>query len=98
MSMKSAKGRKVFLSANSEFTQQDGRKKRTAKCLCVTNLTRPLLLCFVVIFTNIDVFWSFTKKICLKESEFSRTVISNKIIVTLVTQGLPSFLLSCPVA
>ena len=24
---------------NSEFTQQDGRKKRTAKCLCVTNVT-----------------------------------------------------------
>ena len=23
----------------SEFTQQDGRKKRTAKCLCVTNVT-----------------------------------------------------------
>ena len=52
----------VVLINNSEFTQQDGRKKRTAKRLCVTNLTRPLLPCFVVIFTNIDVFWSFTKK------------------------------------
>ena len=30
------------------------------------------------------------KKICLKESEVWRKVISNKIIVTLVTQGLPS--------
>ena len=26
----------------SEFTQQDGRKKRTAKRLCVTNVTRLL--------------------------------------------------------
>ena len=47
---------------NSEFTQQDGRKKRMAKRLCVTNVTGLLLACFVVIFTNIDVFWSFTKK------------------------------------
>ena len=30
------------------------------------------------------------KKICLKESEVWQKVISNKIIVTLVTQGLPS--------
>ena len=36
---------------NSEFTQQDGRKNRTAKCLCVTNVTGLLLMCFVVIFT-----------------------------------------------
>ena len=34
----------------SEFTQQDGRKKRTAKCLCVTNVTGLLLMCFLVIF------------------------------------------------
>ena len=38
------------------------------------------------------------KKICLKESEVWRKVISNKIIVTLVTQGLPSSFLSRPVA
>ena len=35
----------------SEFTQQDGRKKRTARRLCVTNVTGLLLMCFVVIFT-----------------------------------------------
>ena len=29
---------------NSEFTQQDCRKKRTAKRLCVTNMTEPLYL------------------------------------------------------
>ena len=33
---------------NSEFTQQDGRKKRTAKQLCVTNVTRLLPVGFVV--------------------------------------------------
>ena len=38
------------------------------------------------------------KKLCLKESEVWRKVISNKIIVTLVTQGLPSSFLSRPVA
>ena len=43
--------KKNAVDANSEFTQQDGRKKRTAKRLHVTNLTRLLLACFVVIFT-----------------------------------------------
>ena len=43
-------------------------------------------------------FSCFYKKICLKESEVWRKVISNKIIVTLVTQGLPSSSLSRPVA
>ena len=38
------------------------------------------------------------KKICLKESEVWRKVISNKIIVTLVTQDLPSSFLFRPVA
>ena len=42
---------KNAVDANSEFTQQDGRKKRTAKRLHVTNLTGLLLACFVVIFT-----------------------------------------------
>ena len=34
---------------NSEFMQQDCRKKRTAKCLCVTNVTGLLLACSVMI-------------------------------------------------
>ena len=34
---------------------------------------------------------------CLKEGEVWRKVISNKIIVTLVTKGLPSFSVSRPV-
>ena len=38
------------------------------------------------------------KKICLKESEVWRKIISNKTSVTLVTQGLPSSFLSRPVA
>ena len=36
--------------------------------------------------------------ICLKESEVWQQVISNKIIVMLVTQSLPSSFLSRPVA
>ena len=35
----------------SEFTEQDGRKKRTAKRLYVTNVTGLMLACYVVIFT-----------------------------------------------
>ena len=38
------------------------------------------------------------RKICLKVNEVWRKVVSNKIIVTLVTQGLPSSFLSRPVA
>ena len=38
------------------------------------------------------------KKICLKESDVWRKVISNKIVVTVVTQDLPPSFLSRPVA
>ena len=69
-----------------EFTQQDGRGKKTAKHLCVTNVTGLLRACFVVM-------W-----FCLKENEVWRKVVSNKIIVTLVTQGLLSSFLSRTVA
>ena len=41
----------IGLEVISEFTQQDSRKKRTAKRLCVTSVTRLSLACFVVIFT-----------------------------------------------
>ena len=54
---------------NSEFTQQDGRKRRTAKCVCVTNVTGLLLVCVVVIFTKYQCFSVFYKKIRLKEDE-----------------------------
>ena len=43
-------------------------------------------------------FLVFYKKTCLKEGEVWRKSFSNKIIVTLVTQGLPSSFLSRPVA
>ena len=41
----------MHLPVNSEFMQQDSKKKRMAKHLCVTNVTGLLLMCFVVIFT-----------------------------------------------
>ena len=56
---------------NSEFTQHDGRKRRTAKCVCVTNVTGLLLVCVVVIFTKFQCFLVFFKKICLKEDGWS---------------------------
>ena len=43
-------------------------------------------------------FSGLCKNICLKESEDWRKAISNKIIVTLVTQGLPSSFPARPVA
>ena len=47
---------------NSEFTQQEGRKKKTAKRLSVTNVTGILLACFVGNSLNIVVFGSSTKR------------------------------------
>ena len=59
-----------LLCNNSEFTQQDSRKKRMAKCLCVTNVTGLLLACFVVTDLHLTLMFSiFYKKICLKEDE-----------------------------
>ena len=83
----------------SEFTQQDGRKKRTTKRL--TNVTELLLACFVGNSLNIDVFFVFVffllfyKKICLKECvEVWQKVFSNEFIFKLTKQGLPSSFLS----
>ena len=66
-----------------------------AKRLCVTNVTGLLLACFIVIFIKSS---GLYKNICSKESEAWQQVVSNKIIVTLVTQGLPSSFLSRSVA
>ena len=49
--LKGGPGRPSLEKDISEFTQQDGRKKRTAERSCVTNVTRLFLTCFVVIFT-----------------------------------------------
>ena len=56
---------------NSEFTQHDDRKRRTAKCVCVTNVTGLLLVCVVVIFTKFRCFGVFFNKICVKEDGWS---------------------------
>ena len=45
-----------------------------------------------------SMFSGLLQKDLFKGSEFWRKVVSNKIIVTLVTQGLPSSSLSRPVA
>ena len=53
-----------------------------------------------VVSLSVSPFLVFYKKIYLKDSEVWRKVVSNKIIVTLVTQGLPSSFLvpSCCVS
>ena len=68
---------------------------RTANRLCVTNVTGLLLAFFVAIFSNINVFWSFTKDLFKGKWSLAESYL-NKIIVTLVTQGLLS-VLSSPV-
>ena len=79
----------LFRKHTSEFTQQEGRKKRTAKRLCDKRDRAitwdfcgglPLTLMFLV----------FYKTICSKKGVVWRYVFSNKIIVTIVTQGLTS--------
>ena len=76
----------------SEFTQQDGKmfvcdkRDRAITCMLCRDLHSALM------------FSGFYKKICLKESDGWRKVISNKFVVTVVAQGLPSSFLSRPVA
>ena len=77
------------MTFQTKFTQQDDRKKRTAKHLCGTDVTGQSLVCFVVIFNSHQCFLVLCQKICLKESEVWRKVVSNKIIVTLDAQSLP---------
>ena len=62
------------------------------------NVTGLLVVCFVGNSLFIDVFLFLYKKIILKDCEVWQKGFSNKIIVTLVTQGLLSSFLSCPVA
>ena len=77
----------LFRKHTSEFTQQEGRKKRTFVCDKRDRAITwdfcgglPLTLMFLV----------FYKTICSEKGVVWRHVFSNKIIVTIVTQGLPS--------
>ena len=62
------------------------KRDRAITCMLCRDLHLGLMFC------------GFYKKICLKESDVWRKVISNKIVVTVVTQGLLSSFLSRPVA
>ena len=62
------------------------KSDRAITCMLCRDLHLGLMFC------------GFYKKICLKESDVWRKVISNKIVVTVVTQGLPSSFLFRPVA
>ena len=61
------------------------KRDRAITCMLCRDLHLGLMFC------------GFYKKICLKESDVWRKVISSKIIVTVVTQGLTSSFLSRPV-
>ena len=60
--------------------QQEGRKKRTAEHLCVTNMTGLLLACSVVILLNINVFWSLTKISFQRKMKFEAIVSQTKLL------------------
>ena len=62
------------------------KRDRAITCMLCRDLHLGLMFC------------GFSIKICLKESDVSRKRFSNKIVVTVVTQGLPSSFLSRPVA
>ena len=65
---------------NSEFTQQDGRKKRTAKRLSVTNVTGLLLACFVANSLKIDVSYSSTKRSVQRNVKFGGSKAKAKLL------------------
>ena len=81
---------------NSEFTQPDGRKKRTVKRFFFDKRDRAIT-CVLLSWSSliINFFFFFDKKICYKGRWRSVERFSNKIIVTL---GLPSSFRSSPVA
>ena len=71
------------------------RDKRDRAITCA--FYRDILL-LIFIFQFISYLLVFHKKICLKEGEVGQKLMSKKIVVTLVTQGLPSSFLSRSVA
>ena len=61
--------------------QQDGRKKKMAKCFCVTNMAGLLLSCSVVIFTQeLICFGLLQKDICLKEDAVWGKFFQTKLV------------------
>ena len=64
----------------SEFTQQDGRKKGTAKRLSVTNVTGLLLACFVTNSLKIDVSYSSTKRSVQRNVKFGGSKAKAKLL------------------
>ena len=75
------------------------QEEKDGKTLVSDKRDRPIRTCVFCRDLHLTLLFSaLYKNICFKESEVWRKVISNKIIVTLVTQGLPSSFLSRPVA
>ena len=64
----------------SEFTEQDGRKKRMTKLLSVTNVMGLLLACFVGNSLNIDVFCSSTKRSVQRNVKFCGRFFQTKLL------------------
>ena len=82
--------------ASSRNTRQ--AEEEDGKTLLCDKRDRAITYVFCREFlSSFNIYVFICKKICLKESEVWRKVISNKIIVMLVTQRLPSFCVSSPI-
>ena len=73
-------------------------KEEEAECLCVPNVAGLLPEFFSLSSLNSNVFWSFTKRYVERKVKFGGKFFWSIIIVTLVTQCLPSYFLSRPIA
>ena len=74
------RNRSVIYPNISEFTQQDGRKKKTAKRLSVTNVTGLSLACFVANSLKIDVSYSSTKRSVQRNVKFGGSKAKAKLL------------------
>ena len=78
----------------SEFTQQKRQEEEDGKMLVCDKRDRAITWDFCRGLPLTLMFLVFYKTICSKKGVVWRHVFSNKIIVTIVTQGLPSSFLS----
>ena len=80
----------IIVSLRNTTAERRGRQNA---CVC-DKRDRPITYVFCGDLHSSECFLIFNKKTCLKEGEVRRKRFSNKVIVTLVTQGLPSSFLS----
>ena len=68
---------KILMSLRDRTAERRGV---TVKRLCVTNVTGLLLACFVMIFSYINGFWSFTKRYVWRRVKFGKNFFQTKLL------------------